>query len=197
MQSANAILVAGLLALAVCASGTAAAQARQVDEAPAATPQRGDGARDFDWEIGRWRTHVRLLAERLSGSQEWFEYTGSSDVRALLGGRANLVELDVAGPAGRIHGLSLRLYEPEGRQWSLNYANARDGKLTAPVVGGFRDGRGEFYGMDDVDGRAVLVRFVITRPAPDTARFEQAFSDDGGRTWETNWIAIDTRIASE
>ena len=197
MQSARTTLAAGLLSLAACASGAASAQARQVDEAPVATLQRGDGAHDFDWEIGRWRTHVRLLAKRLSGSQEWFEYMGTSDVRALLGGRANLVELDVAGPAGRIHGLSLRLYQPEGRQWSLNYANARDGKLTAPVVGGFRDGRGEFYGQDQVDGRTVLVRFIITRPSPDMAHFEQAFSDDGGRTWETNWIATDTRIAPE
>lgn len=197
MQSARTILATGLLSLAACAAGMAAAQPPKADEAPAAVPQRADGAGDFDWEIGRWRTHVRRLAKPLSGEQQWLEYEGTSDVSALLDGRGNVVELRVAGPAGRIEGLSLRLYEPQARQWSLNYASARDGKLTAPVVGGFRDGRGEFLGLDEVDGRAVLVRFVITRPAPATARFEQAFSADGGRSWETNWIAIDTRIAPE
>lgn len=193
MQRARTIIAATLLSLLGSAAAPVAAQARQAD----ATTPRGEGAGDFDWEIGRWRTHVRRLAKPLSGEQQWLEYEGTSDVSALLDGRGNVVELRVAGPAGRIEGLSLRLYEPQARQWSLNYASARDGKLTAPVVGGFRDGRGVFHGRDQAGGRAVLVRFVITRPAPDTARFEQAFSADGGRSWETNWIAIDTRIAPE
>lgn len=173
--------------------------------AAAATPQAGAdppgpdprGVHAFDWEAGRWRTQLRRLAQPLSGSGEWLEYEGTSTVTPLLDGRANVVELRVEGPAGRIEGLALRLYEPQGGQWSLNYASVRNGKLTTPVVGGFREGRGEFHGIDEVDGRAVLVRFVITRPSADTARFEQAYSGDGGRSWETNWIAVDTRIAEE
>ncbi|HEX2082650.1 MAG TPA: hypothetical protein VHF86_04090 [Xanthomonadaceae bacterium] len=101
-----------------------------------------------------------------------------------------------SGPAGRIEGASLRLYNPQTRQWSLHYASLRSGMLTRPVFGGFRDGRGEFYGMEDLDGRAVLVRFVMSGIDTDTARFEQAYSADGGRTWETNWIATDTRVAA-
>lgn len=153
-----------------------------------------DGARDFDFEFGTWRTHLRLLVAPLTGSNAWVEYEGSSVVRPVLDGRANLVELEVEGPAGRIEGLSLRLYDPEARQWSLNFSNIRTGQLSPPVVGEFRNGRGEFYGQERIDGRTVLVRFVISDITPTTARFEQAFSDDGGRSWEVNWIAVDTKI---
>lgn len=153
----------------------------------------GDGKDAFDWEIGTWKTEVRRLAKPLSGSNEWLEYAGTSVVRDVLDGRANLVELRVQGPAGRIEGISLRLFNPQTGQWSLNYAGS-NGMLTPPVFGGFRDGRGEFFGQDDVDGRAILVRFVVSEITRDSARFEQAFSVDGGRTWELNWIATDTRI---
>ena len=172
--------------LALCASAMPARAA--------STVVPGNGQHDFDWEIGTWKTEVRRLAKPLSGSSEWVEYTGTSVVRTVLDGRANLVERRAAGPAGRIEGASLRLYTPRTGQWTLNYASASSGALTRPVHGGFRDGRGEFFGQDDLDGRAILVRFVIAEIALDSARFEQAFSEDGGRNWETNWIAIDTRV---
>lgn len=161
---------------------------------PDAPTALGAGQADFDWEIGTWRTELRRLAQPLSGSREWIEYTGTSVVRKVLDGRANLVELRVEGPAGRIEGASLRLFNPRSGQWSLHYASARNGSLTRPVHGGFRDGRGEFHGQEDLDGKIVLVRFVISDITADSARFEQAYSEDGGRTWETNWIAVDTRI---
>lgn len=154
----------------------------------------GDGQQDFDWEIGVWRTELRRLANPLSGSQEWLDYSGTSVVRKVMGGRGNLVELRVQGAAGQIEGVNLRLYNPQVRQWNLHYASLRNGVLTSPIHGGFRQGRGEFYGQEDLDGKAVLVRFVITRIAANTARFEQAYSQDGGRSWEVNWIATDTRI---
>ena len=153
-----------------------------------------DGQHDFDFEVGTWKTHVSRLEQPLSGSKKWVELEGTSVVRAIMEGRANLVELDVAGSSGHIAGVSLRLYNPDTRQWSLNYASLRSGALTAPVVGGFNKGRGEFFGLDTLDGKPVFVRFVIACPAPDTCRFEQAFSDDGGKSWEVNWIAIDTRV---
>ncbi|HSJ13946.1 MAG TPA: hypothetical protein VK939_06000 [Longimicrobiales bacterium] len=153
-----------------------------------------DGASDFDFEFGMWRTQLRRLAAPLTGSDAWVEYEGTSVIRPVLDGRANLVELEVEGPSGRIEGLSLRLYDPEARQWSLNFSNIRTGHLSPPVVGQFRDGRGEFYGQERIDGRTVLVRFVISDITPTSARFEQAFSDDGGRSWEVNWIAVDTKI---
>ena len=191
MTSAQ-LMIAGALICAAVAAAPAAAQSEPKAAAPAAVQR--DGSRDFDWEIGRWTTELRYLPEPLTGSKRWFEYRGTSDVRAVLGGRANLVELSVAGPAGRIEGASLRLYNPQARQWTLNFANIRNGQLTAPVHGAFdAGGRGLFYGVDTVDGRAVLVRFVISDVTPNSARFEQAYSADAGATWEVNWIAVDTR----
>ena len=110
-----------------------------------------------------------------------------------MGGRANLVELKVEGPAGRIEGASLRLYNPHARQWSLNFASAGGGVLTPAPIGAFHKGCGEFYVQDSWEGRAILVRFVISDITPNAARFEQAFSTDGGKSWELNWIAVDTR----
>jgi hypothetical protein len=191
MQSPIPALVA-VLCLMLPMPALSASQAQA--EAPAAAATR-DGAHDFDWEIGTWKTRLRRLAKPLSESDEWLEYEGTSVVRAVLDGRANLVELEVEGPAGRIEGVSLRLYAPQAQQWSLNFANIRNGLLTQPVLGRFRNGIGEFYGQDELDGRAILVRFVISEVTADSARFEQAYSNDGGRTWETNWIATDTRIA--
>lgn len=98
------------------------------------------------------------------------------------------------GPPGSIEGVALRLYHPETQQWSIHYASAADGELTAPLVGAFRDGRGEFFGDDTLGAKPIRVRFVITQPSVDKARFEQAFSADGGKTWELNWVAIDTRL---
>jgi hypothetical protein len=158
---------------------------------------RRDGQHDFDFEIGAWKTRVRRLQHPLTGSTTWLEYEGTSVVRKLWDGRANLVELDVSGPAGRIEGLSLRLYNPQSRQWSLNFSNSRGGTLTPPTIGEFKDGRGEFFAQESLDGRAIFVRFVISEITPSSCRFEQAFSDDGGKTWEVNWIATDTRIQAE
>ena len=162
----------------------------------AATAGEGDGQHDFDFEIGSWKTHLSRLDHPLSGSHNWIEYDGTTEVRKVWDGSANLVELDVSGPAGRIEALSLRLYNPASRQWSLNFANSRGGTLGVPTVGAFKDGRGEFYDQEQFGDRTVLVRFVISDITADSCHFEQAFSVDGGRSWEVNWIATDTRVAA-
>lgn len=182
------------LALALALAGVAPpALAQPAETSPPAVAR--DGQHDFDWEIGTWTTRVRVLRNPLSGAApEWAEYTGTSVVKPLLDGRANFVELAVAGASGRIEGGSLRLYNPGSRQWNVNYASLGNGTLTAPVFGGFdAQGRGAFYGQDMLDGRAILIRFIMTRESPDEARFEQAYSADGGASWEVNWIATDTR----
>jgi hypothetical protein len=153
-----------------------------------------DGQHDFDFEFGTWTTRLSRLQQPLSGSSSWVEYVGTTVVRKVWDGRANLVELEVDGPAGHIEGLSLRLYNPESRQWSLNFSNSRGGTLSEPVIGEFKNGRGEFFGQETFNGRAILVRFVISDITSTSARFEQAFSDDGGKTWEVNWIAVDARV---
>lgn len=159
---------------------------------PAHAAAQNDGARDFDWEIGAWDTIVRVRAP-LSEDAAWTEFRGTSIVHAFAGGRSNLVDLNVANGERRIEGVSLRLYNPQSGQWSLNFASIRDGALTAPVHGAFANGRGVFYGEDIVDARAVLVRFVISDITPTSARFVQSYSADGGQTWIDNWIATDTR----
>lgn len=158
------------------------------------TRMQRDGQGDFDFEIGTWKTHLRRLQGPLTGSTTWVEYDGTTVVRKVWNGRANLVELDVNGPAGHIEALSLRLYNPESRQWSLNFASSSGGTMAVPTVGEFRNGRGEFYDQETLRGRAILVRFVISDITPNSVRFEQSFSDDGGKTWELNWIAVDTRV---
>lgn len=179
------ILVAVLAFLTLFASASAAG-----DPAPAA-----DGQHDFDWELGAWHTDVRVLSDPLSDTEdEWLHFDGTSVVRPLLDRRANVVELKVAGPAGKIEGLNMRLYEPEAKRWSLTFVNIRNGLLTPSVYGGFRDGIGEFYGDDQLDGKPIKVRFLVYRQGADRARFEQAFSADDGVTWETNWVAVDRRI---
>jgi len=155
---------------------------------------QSDGQHDFDFEIGTWKTHLRRLVHPLSGSTEWVEYDGTSVVTKVLDGRANLVELKVAGRAGRIEGLSLRLYNPQAHQWTLNFANIGNGQLTPAAIGEFKNGRGEFYNQDTLNGRSIFVRFVISDITPKSCRFEQSFSGDGGKTWEVNWIAVDTRL---
>ena len=153
-----------------------------------------DGSHDFDFEIGKWNTHLRRLVKPLTGSTTWVEYDGTTVVSKVWNGKANLVELDVTGPAGHIEALSLRLYNPESHQWSLNFANSAGGTMAIPTIGEFKNGRGEFYDQETLNGRAVLVRFVISDITANSCHFEQAFSDDRGKTWEVNWIATDTRV---
>ena len=153
-----------------------------------------DGQHDFDFEVGTWKTHLRRLVHPLTASTNWVEYEGITVVRKIWNGRANLVELEADGPAGHFEGLNLRLYNPQSHQWSLNFANSNDGTLTQPTIGGFKNGRGEFFDQETVNGRAIYVRFVISDITPNSCRFEQAFSTDGGKTWEVNWIATDTRV---
>lgn len=156
--------------------------------------ERG-GQHDFDFEIGAWKTHLSRLVHPLSGSKTWVVYDGTTVVRKVWNGRANLVELEVRGSAGQIEALSLRLYDPAAHQWSLNFANNKIGAISPPpTIGTFRDGRGEFYDSESFNGKTIRVRFTISNITANSCHFEQAYSDDGGKTWETNWIATDTRI---
>lgn len=169
-----------------------AGHAGQGTDAPAVSTR--DGQHDFDWEFGNWKTHVKRRLHPLSGPENWAEYDGTSVIRRIWGGKANMVELEVDGPQGHLELLSLRLYDPDSHSWSLNVASSLGGGLGVPTVGGFKDGHGEFYDDETFAGKPVKVRFVISDVKPDSAHFEQALSPDGGKTWVTNWIAEDTRI---
>ena len=173
--------------------------AQQNSEAPtnALQPTERDGQHDFDFEIGTWKTHLRRLLHPLTGSTSWVEYEGTSVVRTVWSGRANLVELVAEGAAGHFEGLNLRLYNPESHQWSLNFANSNSGTLSQPTIGEFKNGRGEFFDQEPFNGRAILVRYIWSDITPNSAHFEQSFSDDGGKTWEGNWITTQTRVNHE
>jgi hypothetical protein len=152
-----------------------------------------DGSRDFDFNFGVWKTHITRLGHPLTGSSTWVDYDGTSRVSKIWNGRASLFELEATGPAGHIEGVGLRLYNPKSRQWSLNWASSRDGVIGKPMIGEFANGEGHFYDQEDFQGRSILDRNGFSDIKPDSSRFEQAFSDDGGKNWETNWIMTFTR----
>jgi hypothetical protein len=153
-----------------------------------------DGQHDFDFELGTWTIHLKRLLNPLTGSTTWVEFDGTSVTRKVWDGRANLEEFETRGTSGHIEGLTLRTYNPQSHQWSLYWANGKTGILGVPTMGEFRNGVGEFYDQEPINGRAVLVRYVWSRITPNSAHFEQSFSDDGGKTWEVNWITDQTRI---
>lgn len=200
LQPVLALVVVGLavMGLVVKVQPVAGFGSQTANESAKTVQLTGhDGQHDFDFEIGTWRTHLRRLLHPLTGSTTWVEYDGTSVVSRVWDGRANLVELEADGPAGHFRGLNLRLYDPASRQWSLNFANGNGGGLSQPTIGGFKSGRGEFFDQETLNGKSILVRFVISDFTADSCRFEQAFSDDGGKTWEVNWIATDTRVKVE
>jgi hypothetical protein len=152
------------------------------------------GQRDFDFLVGRWKVQNRRLRERLKGSTDWDEFEGTVEVRQLWGGQANIDEYRAEAPFGRIQGLTLRIYNPSSRQWSIHWSSSANGTLDRPMIGSFQEGRGEFYNEDTYEGRAIYVRFIWSKLAKDSCRWEQAFSADGGKSWETNWIMEFTRV---
>ena len=130
----------------------------------------------------------------MSGSNEWVEFDGTTVTRKLWGGRAQIEQFETDGPGGHIEGMTLRLYRPQSHQWYLYWANGKDGVLAQPTIGEFKNGRGEFYDQEPFNGRMILVRFVWSN-LNTTPHFEQSFSDDGGKTWEVNWITDQTRVS--
>lgn len=170
-----------------CLQSTAAAAA------PAALR---DGAHDFDFLIGDWKAHVRRLPDRLTGSNNWIEYDGISRHKKILDSNANFEEFEVDGhgKGQHIKAQTLRLYNPDSHQWSIYLVDVDKGVLgTPPVVGQFTDHRGEFYDQEDYKGRSILVRYMWFDISPQSARMEQSFSADGGKSWEVNWICELTR----
>jgi hypothetical protein len=160
-----------------------------------AEPAPRDGQHDFDFDLGAWRTHSTRLLHPLTGSTSWVEMDGTTIVKPIWDGRANLAEYAADGPSGHLELLGLRWYNPTAHQWNLDFATPPVGVLGLPGVGQFHNGRGDFYDVETIEGRSVLVRFSIWGITPDTAQSEQAFSLDGGRSWEVNWINKYTRIA--
>ncbi|HEX3438098.1 MAG TPA: hypothetical protein VHT24_15120 [Pseudacidobacterium sp.] len=167
----------------------------QNSAAVSVAPQR-DGSHDFDFLIGDWKAHVRRLPDRLNGSNIWVEYDGISNHKKLLDSNANFEEFEVTSTDRklRIKAQTLRLYNPESHQWSIYGVDLDKGTLDlSPVVGQFFGDRGEFYNQQTSKGRVILVRYLWLNISPKSARMEQSFSPDGGKTWEVNWICALSR----
>ncbi len=171
----------GLCVLALATAANAAVEAR-------------DGSHDFDFDVGHWRTHAWRRERPLTGSTDWAEMDGTTIVRPILEGRGNLAEVRLAGATRTIDLIALRRYDANARQWTIDFATPDVGTPGVPAIGEFRNGRGDFYDQESIGGHAVLVRFSIWPVTGDVVESEQAFSEDGGRTWELNWRSHYTRI---
>jgi hypothetical protein len=180
---------------ASCALITGAPWATGAPPAPAAVAQH-DGQHDFDFNFGVWKTHIRRIVDPLSGSGKSSEMNGTVTVRKVWGGRAQLEEIAADGPKGHWEGLTLFLYNPSAHQWSQQFANAKQGMLEpSPLIGEFKNGRGELYSLDTLNGRTILARGVWSDIKPNSHHFEVAYSADGGATWAPVFIADLTRQA--
>lgn len=152
-----------------------------------------DARADFDFLIGQWNVRHRRLRERLKGSTSWEEFEGTTVDRFILGGLGNIGEAKLTRASGPLEAMSIRLFDPQAQQWSAYFANSIQGTLSLPMTGGFAHGRGEFYVQEPLDGKQIFSRLIWSDITPTSYRWEQAFSADGGRTWETNWIMELTR----
>lgn len=150
---------------------------------------------DFDFLAGRWTVAHRRLQRRLEGCEQWDDFAGTCELRPILDGQGNLDENVIELPGGTYRAATLRVFDPVEARWSIWWIDARRGQVEPPVRGTFTGGVGTFYGEDRWDGRAVLVRFLWTDMRQDSACWAQAFSADGGQTWETNWTMQFTRVS--
>ena len=153
-----------------------------------------DGRNDFDFLLGTWKVHHRRLKERLKRSTEWEEFEGETVDRKVLNGLGNMDENILRRESGFIHAISLRLFDSKSKEWSIYWSTDLTGTLDVPMIGGFQNGRGEFYSQEVFEGQHIYSRFIWSKITMNSAQWEQAFSEDGGKTWETNWAMEFERI---
>ena len=192
MPLARLLSIAATIAVALAAPRPTSAQSAASSPAPMVAPTPRDGQHDFDWMVGNWKAHLKRLVNPLTGSTTWVELAGTQRTWHILGGRACMDEFIVENPTdkSKVEALTVRLYNPANQTWSIYWANAKNGAFSMPAtVGKWQNGRGEFYDHEEWNGRWILVRYAWSDVTPTSAHFEQAFSTDGGKTWEVNWIS--------
>ena len=177
---------ANLIAMAILAAAAGTTQA-----AAQAAP---DGQHDFDFNFGTWKTHIKRIQDPFSSPGQSIELNGTVTVRKVWEGRAQLEEIEADGPNGHWQGMTLFLYNPEAHQWSQSFAGSKSGVLNPPLIGAFKDGRGELFATDTFKDRSILVRGVWSQIKPDSHHFEESYSNDGGKTWAPAFIAELTRL---
>jgi hypothetical protein len=188
--------VCGVVAMVTIAFTAVHADPAHPKPASPAAPPAPDAASDFAFLTGTWKIRNRVLDGWLKGSTTWYEYDATAVERPIWGGHGNIEEWDGVSPKRHIQGLAVRLYDPTARHWSIWWADRSVGTVfSPPVVGGFKNGRGEFFSESTIDGKRVRTRILWIKLTADALRWEQAYSTDGGKTWETNWIMNFTRTA--
>jgi hypothetical protein len=192
----RAVALVSALVLPACSAVRAQASPEATAAAAHASEQPRGGEHDFDWDIGAWKTHQRRLLHPLTGSTTWVEYEGTDVVRKIWDG-ANVGEIRAEGPTGSLEILTVRLYNPQTHEWSIYFTNKAGGALSIPAVGSFKNGRGDFYDQETYNGRTVLLHFSVADITAGSCRFEQAFSADGGKTWEVNFTVTETLLNAE
>lgn len=155
----------------------------------------GDGRDDFDFFIGRWTVAHRRLARRLDGCDDWIAFGGTCETRKILQGQGNMDDNVLDLPGDRYAAVTTRLFDPGTGLWSIYWIDGRHLTIDTPVRGRFEGGIGRFFCNDVLDGRPIRVRFLWSDVTPTSARWAQAFSPDGGESWETNWVMDFTRAA--
>lgn len=186
------VLVGALVCAPFPANVLAKTDSDAAKPATQGTAQLPNGQHDFDWDMGVWKTHQRRLLHPLTGSTKWVEYTGTDVVRKIWDG-ANSGIIEANGSGGHLEIFTVRLYNPQAHQWNISFTNSATGAFSQPVIGEFKNGRGEFYDQETYNGRTILVRFSVSDITANSCRFEQAFSADGGKSWEANFIVSETR----
>jgi hypothetical protein len=186
MKSFGVPLTAGLLAFALSSIAPAYGQDRSRHPQVAGATQ--SGVHDFDFQVGEWRVHHRV--KQPGNDSRWLEFEGTCSNRSLMDGAANVEDNTFHKPTGVTHGVALRAYDPKTAQWAIWWIDGRDpfGALDPPLKGRFVNGVGTFYSDGTLDGKPVRTRFIWSHITPTSARWEQAYSFDAGKTWETNWI---------
>ncbi len=190
MNPIRTLLAAGMLAAAAGSMTMTMTQASQDVPKPAQAPIDNSGLQDFDFLLGEWRVHHRRLKLRLAGSQEWIEFEGTCGNRALMAGWGNIDENRIDLPGDAYRGVGLRSYDPKSGLWSIWWLDGRNpsADLDPPVRGRFEHGVGTFYADDTLNGKPIRVRYRWSQITPTSAHWEQAYSPDAGKTWETNWL---------
>jgi hypothetical protein len=192
MQPRKDLLVSLILAASLLFLAIPQSPAQQASSAQQAVAR--DGSHDFDPLLGSWKFHLKRRLNPLTGSNTWVDFEATGVCRKVYDG-AEIEEFHAEGPNGSIEGLTLRTYNPTTHQWRLYWANQKVGVLDPPQVGEFKNSVGEFFAQDTVNNKTILVRFRWTNLNTNTPHFEQSYSDDGGTTWEVNWITDQTRIS--
>jgi hypothetical protein len=194
MNPNNIFAAAAIFAVSLAAPAGATQDAPRKDAVSANLA----GVHDFDFLRGSWRVHHRKLKDRLVGSRDWVEFDGTCTMHTLMDGTSNVDDNVMNTPDGTYRGVGLRAFDPKTGLWAIWWLDSRmpGNPLDPPVKGRFENGVGTFYSDDMLRGKPIRVRYTWSHITPESAQWEQAFSPDGGKTWELNWHMDFARVAS-